>query len=145
MIDNVPSDAIVQEGQDEAECCRSGRHEDDPRLAVQVQQIHSPRSASPSSGLVGAVVGEVRCAVFCAAFKGRGKGIWNVELLGRNIVEDCVLQECEQDDGNGNGEIGDDGSDVVVAAKGRVADLAKRDGEKGGTHAKKKTQQGNRH
>ena len=62
-----------------------------------------------------------------------------------NILEDGVSQSRHDDDRKGNGEIGNDSSDVVVAAESRSANLTQPDGEEGSTKTQNQTEKSNSH
>jgi hypothetical protein len=118
MVDNMPSNAVVQENQNETQNCRPSCHENSPSVSIHIKQIHNPSVASPGSVLSRTFSWEVGRAIFSAAGIGGSKGIWDVDLFDRNIFKDRVLQYRHHNNRNSNGKVRDNRSDIVIAAKG---------------------------
>mmetsp|Transcript_45269 Transcript_45269/g.109572 ORF Transcript_45269/g.109572 Transcript_45269/m.109572 type:complete len:235 (-) Transcript_45269:539-1243(-) len=145
VVDNVPCDPVIQESQDESWNTKPGGDEDDIGVSVEVEQINKPWSATPRLCLSRTVSGPVGSAILSAACEGSGESVWNTELFNLNIIKDSVSQSSHENDGNGNGEISNDSSHVVVAAESRVAELTKSNGEEGGTKTQNETEECNGH
>ena len=102
MVDNVPRDAIVQETQYKGERRGSGRHENDPGLAIEIQQVDKPRPPAVRFDDIRAVVGKVGRARLGAAIERRCEGVRNVQFLRGYAGKDKVLQGREENDGDGD-------------------------------------------
>mmetsp|Transcript_45270 Transcript_45270/g.109575 ORF Transcript_45270/g.109575 Transcript_45270/m.109575 type:complete len:244 (-) Transcript_45270:476-1207(-) len=145
VVDNVPCDPVIQESQDESWNTKSGGNEDDVDLVVKIKQINQPWSATPWFGLGRTVSGPVGSAILGTAGEGSGESVWNLELFHLNILKDSVSQSRHNNDRNGNGEIGNDSSDVITAAEGRGAKLTKSNGKKGSPKTQNETEKSNSH
>ena len=73
MVRLVPRDAIVQEDEDECKQARSGSHNGDPGLALDISQIDEPAPGPPWLVLFVAVIRPIRLARFVATLEGWSK------------------------------------------------------------------------
>mmetsp|Transcript_3666 Transcript_3666/g.8445 ORF Transcript_3666/g.8445 Transcript_3666/m.8445 type:complete len:422 (+) Transcript_3666:733-1998(+) len=145
VIDNVPSDSIVQKGQNETKSCGSGRHEDGPSLSIDVKQINYPRPTSKGSILIGAFFWKVGSAVFRAAVEGRSKVIGYVQFFNLHTLKDGVFEDRTQNNRNGNGKVCHHRPNVIVATKGGIPNLTQKESDKGSSYTQDKTEQCHSH
>ena len=119
VVDQVPCDTVIKEDQDEGQESRSGSHEWDPTLSVQVREANNPGTGSSGFLQFKTLVGEEGGTGAVAALVGRLDLVGDVQLFGGNVHEQCLLDKGGSDNGHCDGEVMDGGTDSIVAEEGR--------------------------
>lgn len=88
VVDDVPSDSIVQKSKNEGQGSWSSRHQSDPPASIQIHEIHQPRTSTRWFRHIWAIIGPVRRTIRCTTSEGCGKGIRNIELFGFYVGEE---------------------------------------------------------
>ena len=91
--------------------------------------------------MIGTFFWKIRGAIFGAAIEGGSKVVGDIQFFHLDRFEDGMFEYRTQDNGNGNGKVGHHRSNIVVAAKRRISNLAQEESDKGSAQAQNQAEQ----
>jgi len=91
VVDQMPSDAIVEIEKDKGEQSRASCHDRHPSLSIQVTHGSKPRAGSSGCILTFAFIGPEGITSGCATSIRRLKLVWNAEAWNFNAFESKLL------------------------------------------------------
>lgn len=120
----MPRNAIIKKDQHKSQQSRSCCHKGHPRLAIDITEVHNPRSVTIGSFLSVAFIWPTSGAASVTTLKGRRNLTWHIKLFDRNVCESIPNQRPNQNT-DYNSEIRNCVAARLIGQEWREFELAK--------------------
>ena len=141
VVDQVPSDTVVQEAKQEGKDSRSSGHNDNPSFSVQVSKVSKPWASSDGFSDIETVVGPEAVTGGGTALERGFKFAGNLEGFGFNLLENELLDQSPDDNRECDGKVVDRGSNTVVAEERRLLEATEEEDQPSGSESKNSRKQ----
>ena len=135
VVDQVPGDTVIKEAKQESKNGGESSKDDHPSLSVEVAKVRNPVSSSGRFRHIFAIIGPEGVAGRVTALESGLKFAGNLQSFSLDRFKDKFLDQCPDDNREGNSKVVDRGSDTVVAEEGRVLEATEEENQPSGSES----------